>query len=173
MTNMDIEAFWSLIEDARQKSNLNIEAQLKALFETLTQLSPENIQEFDRLLWTMMLRAYRADLWEAASLVSWGVSDDGFHEFRGWLITQGQAIYEKALDDPENLVEIIGTEGDFVIFDDRILSVVREAYERKTGQEIPESGYRGKAELDRRLIPHNERPAKYPHIMAKLRNNRD
>src|SRR5262249_9692600 len=148
--------------DSRQRNNFNIEGQLEALAESLSQLSIEEIEEFDRLLWMMMAHAHRADLWEAASLVACGCTDDSFHEFRGWLITQGQTIYGQVLDDPENLSDIVGKEQRRNIFDDRITSVAQEAYERQTGQEIPESGYREKIALGRRLVPYNERPAKYP-----------
>lgn len=71
---MDIEKFWAVIEGARQASNGNLEKQVKLMIEALTHLSANEIQEFDRILWTMMARVYRADLWEAVLLVTNGAS---------------------------------------------------------------------------------------------------
>lgn len=165
---MNIELFWSLIEEARQQSEANIEKELELLAQALSSFSLGDIQEFDRIVWTMMARAYRADLWEAASLVAFGCTDDGFHDFRGWLIAQGQVIFEKVLEDPENLAEIVDKQHRDSIYDGRTTSIAAEVYEQKTGQEITESGYSEEIELGRPLIPYNERSAKYPRIRAKL-----
>jgi hypothetical protein len=117
----------------------------------------------------MYARAYRADLWEAVSLAACGCTDDGFREFKGWLIAQGKTIYETVLYDPDNLADIVDRNQRFNIFHGRMTSIAQEAYEQKTGQEeIPESGYSETPDLGRPLIPHNERPSKYPRIMAKL-----
>lgn len=166
---MNTEKFWSMIEEARQQSRREIETQLELLKGALADLSKESIQEFDRILWMMMARAYRADLWEAASLVACGCSDDGFHEFQGWLIAQGQAIYESVLENPENLSDFVDKKQRFNIFEGRMTSIAEEAYESKTGQLIPESGYREKVTLvGRPLTPENERGAKFPRIVAKF-----
>jgi hypothetical protein len=165
---MNIKIFWSIIEKHRQKGKPDIEAQLETFTEFLSQLPAEDIQEFDRLLWELMYRTYRADLWEAAWLAACGCTDDGFHEFQGWLISQGETIYESVLADPDNLSDVVDKEQRFNIFNGGMTSVAAEAYERKTGHEIPESGYREKAELERPLTPHDQRPAKYPRIIAKL-----
>lgn len=165
---MNIEIFWSIIEKHRQKGRPDIKAQLEAFTDTLSQLPAEDIQEFDRLLWGLMYRAYRADLWEAAWVAACGCTDDGFHEFKGWLISQGETIYENVLADPDNLADFVDKEERFNIFNGGMTGIAAEAYERKTGQEIPETGYREKAELERPLTPHDQRPAKYPRIMANL-----
>lgn len=166
---MNIETFWSMIDEARQLSRGNIEIQHESLIEALLQLSARDIQEFDRILWTMMARAYRADLWEAVALVACGCTDDGFHEFQGWLIAQGQTIYERVLVNPDNLSEIVDKKQRFNIFDGGMTSIADETHEQKTGEFLPETGYREKVILvGGSLIPEYERPAKFPQIMAKL-----
>ena len=165
---MDIEKFWAVIQDTYQASNGNIGKQLELITEILTDLSAESIQEFDRLIWIMMARAYRANLWEAASVAACGCTDDGFHEFQGWLIAQGETIYEKVLDDPNYLADVVDKEQRYNIFNGRMTSIAQEAYERKTGQDIPETGYREKVKLGRPLLPGNERPSHYPRILAAL-----
>src|SRR5688572_29673398 len=124
---MNIKIFWSIIEKHRQKGKTDIEAQLEAFTESLSQLPAEDIQEFDRLLWELMHRAYRADLWEAAWVAACGCTDDGFHEFQGWLISQGETIYESVLDDPDNLSDAVDKEQRFNIFNGGMTSVAEEA----------------------------------------------
>ena len=45
-------------------------------------------------------------LWTAASLMCDGCSDDGFTDFRAWLIAQGKDAYMSALADPDSLAEL-------------------------------------------------------------------
>lgn len=163
---MDIEKFWAVIEATHQTSHGNINQQLELLIETLSQFPAEIIQEFDRILWIFMARAYRADLWETVSVVACGCTDDGFHEFLGWLIAQGETMYEKVLDDPNSLADVVDKEQRFNIFNGRMTSIAQEAYEQKTGQDIPETGYRETVNLKRSLIPASERSSHYPRIFA-------
>ena len=48
--------------------------------------------------------AYKYGLWTAASVMEkHGCSDDGFIDFRAWLVGQGKAVYMAALKDPDSL----------------------------------------------------------------------
>ena len=53
-----------------------------------------------------MAQSYRIELWGAAYLLNGGCSDDCFEYFRGWLITQGRAVYEAVLADPDSLADV-------------------------------------------------------------------
>ena len=46
---------------------------------------------------------YRYDLWAAACLIGGGCSDDGFIDFRAWLIAQGHDWYQKAAASSDSL----------------------------------------------------------------------
>ncbi len=166
---MDIERFWAVIEDAHQASNGNLDKQVKLMIETLTNLSADEIQEFDRIVWSLMTRAYRTDIWEAAWLVACGCGDDAFHDFRNWLISQGQTIYEKVLENPENLADFVDKNQRFNIFEGWMSSVASLAYEQKIKQHIPKTGYRetpiligGTVDLEGKL------PSKFPRIIDKI-----
>jgi hypothetical protein len=37
------------------------------------------------------------------ALINGGMSDDGFTDFRYWLISRGRDVYERALADPDSL----------------------------------------------------------------------
>ena len=81
-------------------------------------------------------------MWAAGFIINSGCSDDGFTDFRGWLIAQGKAIYESALDDPETLVDVasvIATEyGPQGLADLEAMNyVAKYAYRKKVGSEMP------------------------------------
>lgn len=61
-------------------------------------------------------------------------SDDGFEEFREWLVGRGKEAYENALKDPETLVGVL--EPGEQIFP-TLLGPAMDAYERVTGKEMP------------------------------------
>jgi len=54
--------------------------------------------------------AYTWDLWVVAWLCAGGLcSDDGFEYFRWWLISRGRQLYERAVSDPDSLVDTLAT----------------------------------------------------------------
>lgn len=68
-----------------------------------------------------------------------GCSDDGFDYFRGWLIAQGEEIFNKALKNPEFLAEYLSEEyleeDEFAPQLEEMLSVASDAYTyQKTGE---------------------------------------
>jgi hypothetical protein len=56
--------------------------------------------------WEVMADSYRVDLWGAAYLINGGCSDDGYEYFRGWLIAQGRATFERIVADPDALADL-------------------------------------------------------------------
>jgi hypothetical protein len=77
--------------------------QLELLTRALKTLPDDGIREFIRLFQELRERAYRWDLWDAAFIIQSGCSDDGFMDFRNWLISMGRTVFENALLDPETL----------------------------------------------------------------------
>ena len=76
------------------------------LGELLGELPVDQIVAFDSAFRRHHSRAYTWDLWGAAYLIGGGCSDDGFADFRGWLISQGESAYDAALADPESLAPL-------------------------------------------------------------------
>jgi len=136
---MDMEMFWGLIDISQVSSANDMQRQADSMVELLRQVSVEEILEFDNILHALMDQAYDAALWDAADIIGCGCSDDGFHDFRAWLIAHGKSVYAEALASPESLVSIIEVHDN--VQDGFLHYVVREAYKLKTGLEIP-SGYR-------------------------------
>jgi hypothetical protein len=109
----------------------------KFLIRTLSQLSVEELQEFNNCFYRMMARAYRADLWEAVWILECGCSDDSFEDFREWLIGQGQAVFEKTLSDPDNLADFVSKEMAGAIYECNMSSILDEAYAAITNSDAP------------------------------------
>lgn len=128
---MSEQAFWSIIERAREGSE-DYEQTAERVLELLQAASIEEIEAFERGRARLMVGSYTWALWGAAYLINGGCSDDGFDYFRGWLLTQGRAVFEAALANPDSLAGI--AEQDLECED--ILYVAYRAYEEKTGGEI-------------------------------------
>lgn len=145
---METEQVWQAIAQARaavmdedEDSVDDGEAVAARLVTVLEQWEPSAVAEFDRSLRELLAASYRNDLWAAAYLINGGASDDGFDYFRGWLVTQGRAVFERALADPDSLAALPAVaeavlEGEELESED-VLVAARGAYERMTGTGIP------------------------------------
>lgn len=107
---MDIDQYWQIIAESRADADAddpdgNMNKQIERLTNLLTVLPPKEVMDFDRHFEKCMYDAYRWDLWGAAYIIEGGCSDDGFMDFRSWLISMGRGVYEKALADTESLVD--------------------------------------------------------------------
>src|SRR5262249_15867806 len=82
------------------------------------------------------IAAYSWDLWLVAWLCQGGMcSDDGFTDFRSWLISRGRATYDSALADADPLVDEIRLTEDPEL---RSFGYVASAiYCELTGREFP------------------------------------
>jgi len=134
---MDEVQFWRLAEQARATGGIDCDEHHDTLLDRLKALPPEDIIVFDRIFGVLLRRAYRRDLKEAYGTMTGSGSDDGFTDFRSWLIGQGRAVYEKALANPDSLVEV-DLLGDEDAKCEQLTYAALHAYEEKTGQEMPD-----------------------------------
>src|SRR5262245_36355286 len=128
---MDTPAFWKIIDSTRRRSKGDPDAHMEALISDLSRLPEEEIIDFDRIFTELWHKAYSWDLWAAAYIMEGGCSDDGFMDFRGWLISKGQKVYENALSNPDSLArfnECTQVEG--------FQYVTSKAWEEKTGDDF-------------------------------------
>jgi len=133
---MDVEQFWKLIEKTHQISSGAPDKQAELLIDELAKLSEADILSYQSILDDMMDKAYIGELWDVAFILAsgWGCSDDGFMDFRAWLIGQGQDVFEKALSNPESLVDVVecGQETQW----EELLYVAMYAYELSTHKDM-------------------------------------
>jgi len=150
---MNTTAFWELIDKTREASCGDQEQQRALLINTLAQLPEEEIFAWDDIFDDLMDQAYSAELWEVAYIVGCGCGDDGFTDFRAWLISQGRDMYEKVLADPECLADIIEVGKEDQAGASSLWYVVIGAYLLKTGKDIED--------MPKRIKPNPELKGKH------------
>ena len=141
---MNRRRFWEIVESAATESGGDCHREVALIKETLSELSPEEILAFGAILDALLSESYQADLWAAAYIIHAGASDDGFDYFRGWLISQGEAVYRAAIMNPDSLAFLpeLKTREDpswRPLMCQDILTVYWEPFEELTGQEPPPS----------------------------------
>lgn len=104
---MEWKRFWKLVESAYRDDAAE---HFEALKESLAELSVDDLVAFQARFDELVDAAGRIDLWGAAYLINGGCSDDGFHDFRVWLIGRGRHPYEAALKNPDSLADILDGE---------------------------------------------------------------
>jgi hypothetical protein len=146
---MNAEDVWHLVEQARADLGEEADDHADAIAERMTQLlarrEPIEIVAFSQPLWNLLAGSYRADLWAAAYVINGGASDDGFDYFRGWLIAQGQTVYEQALADPDSLAGLAAVVSahakEHDLWGEDVLGVAWDAYQTTTGSQLPPNAY--------------------------------
>ncbi len=102
--NMDKNTFWHIIDSAGSEVNcLDLEGVLRTTQEKLQAYSPQEIA-----VWANFFRHYRdladtSGVFAASCVLNDYMSDDGFLDFRAWLISRGKEVYLEALKDPDSL----------------------------------------------------------------------
>lgn len=103
---MTKEEFWRTIETVnRQVPDGDHEMGCQKMYEELVRHSPREILDWYLISQEYLKAACRNDLRAAATALGAQVSDDGFIDFRTWLISQGKDIYMEAMRDPDCLAQ--------------------------------------------------------------------
>ena len=130
---MKRKEFWELIGTTHSASKGDPDRQAELLVYELIRLPEAEIIDYQEILDDLQAEAYIAELWEMAYILDMGCSDDGFMDFRAWLIGQGKDIFEKALADPNSLVDVV--EVGQITKSMALLYVAQHAYELKAGSD--------------------------------------
>jgi len=130
---MDRAGFWRIIETSLKKAKGDADDQIDILHGELQSLPVKEIVSFDHHFQSLWFDAYRHELWAAAYLIGGGCSDDGFMDFRGWLICRGQRVYEEALKHPDSLAKTLRDDEECQI--EGFQYVAQQVWEDKTGKD--------------------------------------
>jgi hypothetical protein len=171
--NMNQADFWALVNQTNRSSNGDMDTQLQRMIDRLAELAREEIIDCERIILELVRLSFRADLWDACNIMTCEPSESVFAEFQGWLIAQGQAIYEDALDNPETLADSVNVNDRENIIDGRLRDVASEAYYRKLGEDIPLVGYSQPLVLLGEHTDRQEFSTRYPQLFAKYGNCED
>lgn len=132
---MNKETFWKIIDDARNSGiDPNDHAAMQnATEKELLKYPSEEIAAWHRIQQFYHETAYRRGLWAACTATKSHDTDDGFIDFRFWLIAQGHEVYLRALHDPDSLADLDFPAGtaDFEAFG----YVAQDAYAMKAALE--------------------------------------
>ena len=129
-SEMDGARFWTLIDDARHEPGKPDELAAR-LIDKLAAMDIESVLCWAQIYDAYQQLSYKMKLWAAAYVINGGCSDDGFEYFRGWLISQGQHIFLRALADPDSLAEVDVRRNEAEYED--MLGVGSAAYFKKVG----------------------------------------
>lgn len=104
---MNHQEFWNLINAVNQEAEpWNRDSILLTTQKRLLELPLPEIIGFHNYLKWYMDAADTPSLVAAAVAINDGASDDGFNDFRAWLVSQGQEVYRKALKCADSLAEL-------------------------------------------------------------------
>lgn len=130
VTEINKDTFWDLIDQAKEHCGQDLDASAQWLEVQLLAMGPVQAQNFDYIVHAYSDLAYKYGLWTAASVMLDGCTDDGFIDFRGWLIAQGKDTYFAALNDPDSLADVpLYGDGYF----ESLTYIGDSAYEKLTG----------------------------------------
>lgn len=95
--------FWQLVTvEDKTADPESVSKRLKAL---LADLDDEQLIAFDKQFSICMRQSYTWDLFGAAFVMA-GCNDDyGFSEFRCWLISRGESVFNAAIANPDSLAD--------------------------------------------------------------------
>lgn len=131
---MTKDQFWQTIDQVNQGAPYpDQEAHMEAMCEVLLTHSKEDIIDWHQILLRYSGAAYRDDLWAASAALGAHYTDDGFIDFRSWLISQGKEVYMNAMRDPDSLADV-PREGEKLNFES-FGYAGSYAYDRKLHQE--------------------------------------
>ncbi|WP_200305078.1 DUF4240 domain-containing protein [Streptomyces adelaidensis] len=146
---MDVNEFWGIVDEARRTAvspTGDDEAVAERAAALLATRPAAEILAAQQVLWDLMAQSYRAPLWAAAYTINGGCSDDGFDYFRGWLILQGRAVFERAVGDADSLAESPVVRAAAEEYDEvdceRALHIAWDAHRAVTGADLPPNSFR-------------------------------
>ncbi|WP_338844794.1 DUF4240 domain-containing protein [Massilia sp. W12] len=102
---MEVTQFWNLVEEVKQEAGIDPDERAACLKDKLLSLTPEQVAAFQFWFDKAFNRADHWDLWGAAYVIGGGCSDDGFMDFRAWLISEGREHFEQALEDADSMAD--------------------------------------------------------------------
>lgn len=132
ISEINQDSFWDLIHEAKNACGQDMDAMLAYLKDRLVSMGPTQAQNFHDIIHAYEDLADKFGLWDAAGIMKeYGCSDDGFIDFRAWLIAQGREVYFSALADPDSLADVVPY-GDCCF--EQLSYVGDYAYEQLTGK---------------------------------------
>lgn len=167
---MQEQDFWSIIADALQEDDIYDHIKL-----VLSSMSRDEIVSFQNILSRKISAACTFPLLAANFVIASYVSDDGFRDFRAWLVSQGAEKFNKAVIDPESIADWLDKSVVNEIDGGPMMSVAHDAYGQAYGDE-DDFFQKVSFEPDPKMVqkwPKNKTDyrSKYPQLVEKYWND--
>lgn len=102
---MDKNVFWQVIDEVnKQVAGDDYNGILISTQEKLLTYTPEDIADWGNIQTYYKDLADTGGIFAASCFLNDYMSDDGFTDFRMWLISRGKDVYMAALKDPDSLI---------------------------------------------------------------------
>jgi hypothetical protein len=98
--------FWKIISSAAKKKK-SLKQWEVALEKKLTKLKLAELVAFQLRVDELLLRSYHEDLLCACAILEGTTDSTSFDGFRCWLIMHGKNVFEKALNNPDAITELL------------------------------------------------------------------
>lgn len=132
---INIETFWSLIDQAKEHSEQGSRGPSQWLKEQLMDLGEDQARAFHNISELYQYEADQFGLWTAATVIDENCSStSGFKDFRLWLVSQGREVYMAALRDPDSLADAPGYQKEQY---NPLAKAGSTAYKELTGEDTP------------------------------------
>jgi len=131
---MNENHFWKIV-DATLPAAGDRERQEDLLWQQLIVLPPKDVAAFASWFDRQIDRSDCDNVEVAFALISGVGADDGYHDFRCWLVSRGRVAYMAALNDPDSLSTVVTPEEDTHFAD--FSYVALGVYEHLTGEDCP------------------------------------
>jgi len=135
---MDDEQFWQTIDVTLQRSTQDTDEQAEALRDVLAGLPDAEVLDFHRRLVAANHELYTWTHNAAVQLVEGSLGDDGFTDFRTFVVATGRQSFERFRDDPDTLVDILAHRG--IELAEPFGAVADQMYLARTGRLVSDDG---------------------------------
>jgi hypothetical protein len=99
--------FWSIIDDSRKEAGDDGEQHVETLKVALEELEPNDLISFQHWFDEYFNSADTWGVWGAAYVIGGGCSDDGFLDFKAWLVSRGEKTLTAAVANPDSLAKVV------------------------------------------------------------------
>lgn len=166
---MDIQSFWQVIDSATEHPTTS--ARTEAIVAAWQVLPMLELVVVDFLLQRQLKRANERTLRTVCYLINTNNDPDTFRAFRGWLMLQGRAVFDAAIEDADTLADAVATTKDErPLLAPKTAMLARIAHKRAVGHHVPHvwSPTSDTGALPPEVHYSDNLNARFPRLMAVL-----
>ena len=130
----DEDSYWRIIAKSLETTSKQL-GQSQFLIREIEKLPLADIVGFRLRTDKLLFDTHNPEMWCAAYIINGGCSDDGFEYFKNWVISRGKDVFNRAMENPDSLADIVDKNIEFYEFEE-FWFVALDAFEGKTGLDL-------------------------------------